>query len=551
MILFAYCAKEGFPPGGPEDRIPPEVVGTIPAVGQTHVDTETNVQVWFSEGIQSASALNSVFITPYPGEEVKISCRGSKITIDFPQSLKSDLTYVITLGTGIKDYRNNSMTVSYTLAFSTGETLDRGEISGKLYDVETATGVDIWAYSLDNNLDPNPILQKPDYVVQSSVNGEFKFSYLSPGIYRLYAVRDRISDRLYQPVEDEIGITYRDGFLLNDDSRNRDTLNFKMTREDTLSPSLTRAIPTHHNHLTLLFDEPLSDQFPLSPESFTIESEENKNDTLPIFQAYIDPLNRQRLHLSTDDQNPEKIYKITIQDLTDDHGNEVDTMYNEAFFAGSGASDTIPPLLLRSIPAAGDHSAPLDIQISFVFSEAMNPSQFTDGFSLSDTSNQFIQGLIRWISPAEVLYQPEKPLKSQMPYTIKLTGEKTMDLAGNAIADTLIQFQTLNQDTLSAIQGQIIDTAIEASGNIHILARQIENFEIAYTQILAEPEEYHFQSILPGLYLIECFRDQNDNGKFDYGKAFPYQPSERFVVYPDTVLVRSRWPNEGNDITLP
>ena len=101
-ILFSHCAKEGFPPGGPEDRTPPEVIRTIPAVGQTQVDRETTVQIWLSEGIQSSSALNSVFITPYPGDAVEISCRGSKITVKFPQPLRSNLTYVITLGTGIK-----------------------------------------------------------------------------------------------------------------------------------------------------------------------------------------------------------------------------------------------------------------------------------------------------------------------------------------------------------------------------------------------------------------------------------------------------------------
>ncbi len=550
-ILFIYCAKEGFPPGGPEDRIPPEVIHTIPTVGQTHVDTETHIEIWFSEGIQSASALNSVFITPYPGEDVKINCRGSKITIDFPQSLKSDLTYVITLGTGIQDYRNNSMTVSYTLAFSTGETLDRGEISGIVYDVETATGVDIWAYRLEENPDPNPILQKPDYVVQCSTEGEFRFSYLSPGIYRLYAIRDRISDRLYQRVEDEFGITYRDAFLSMDDSLNTDRLIFKMTREDTLGPSLTRAASTHRNHVTLLFDEPISYQSPINSNSFTIISEENANDTLSISQAYIDPLNRERLHILTDDQYAEKRYKITIHHLMDEHENPVDDLYNEAFFSGSGVSDTIPPILLQTMPSADDQSIPLNTQMSFIFSEAIELSQFAEGFSLSDSSNQIISGSIQWINPVQVLYQPDALLKSQTPYTIRLSGEKTMDLAGNAMADTVFQFQTLNQDTLSAILGHIIDDSSEEPGDIHIQASQIENTEIIYTQILTEPGEYHFSDVLPGQYIIECFRDRDGNGQFSYGDVFPYQPSERFVVYPDTVLIRSRWPNEGNDLILP
>lgn len=553
-FIFTHCAKEGFPPGGPEDRTPPEVVRTIPEVGETYVDTLASVQIWFSEGIQSVSALSSIFITPHPGENVKINCRGAKITITFPQPLKSDLTYVITLGTGIKDYRNNAMIASYTLAFSTGETLDRGEITGNIYGPTDATGIDVWAYRLDGNSDsdPNPILQEPDYIVQSGAKGKFRFSNLSSGAYRLFAIRDRISDRLYQPVADEIGLTYRDAFLSDDDSLVTDMLHFKMTREDTLGPSLIRAVLTHRNHVTLLFDESLSDdQAILSPDALTIVSKKDDTDTLFVDQIYNDPLNKQRLHILTHDQNPQKEYLVTVHALTDESGNPADTLYNETSFIGTEEPDTIPPVLLQTTPEKGDRMIPLDTQIKLTFSEAMDPSHFPEGFSLSDSSDQPIMGSIQWITPAEVYYQLDGPLMSQASYTIQLSGNPIRDLAGNSIADTLFQFQTLNQDTLSAILGNVSDTASKDSGDIFITARQIQNPQISYLQILTEPGQYHFEDILPGRYIIEAFRDRDGNEQFSYGRVSPYQPSERFVVYPDTTLVRSRWPNEGNNLILP
>jgi hypothetical protein len=113
MAFLLSCAKEGFPPGGPEDKTPPEVVRTIPESGNTMVDSETSVQVWFSEGIDSRSAADAVFITPFFDEEDrKINVRGRKISISFTESLDSNRTYVITLGTGIKDYRSNPLEVS-------------------------------------------------------------------------------------------------------------------------------------------------------------------------------------------------------------------------------------------------------------------------------------------------------------------------------------------------------------------------------------------------------------------------------------------------------
>ena len=58
-------------------------------------------------------------------------------------------------------------------------------------------------------------------------------------------------------------------------------------------------------------------------------------------------------------------------------------------------------------------------------------------------------------------------------------------------------------------------------------------------------------TLLPGHYFLDCFRDSDGNGRYSYGHTFPFVPAERFAVYPDTVVLRSRWPNEGNDIILP
>ena len=200
MSLFLACAKEGLPPGGPADNMPPTIVQTLPEQGAVGVDREVVVQVWFSEGIQPRNASDAVFISPHPGENVKIKWGSKKCFIRFLKPLEANRTIVITFGTGIQDYRNNAMKASYTMAFSTGDVLDEGEISGSVYGVLDASGIDVWAYHLKTDNDPNPSAVEPTYIVQCDKAGHFLFSHISPGKYRLFAVRDRISDRLYQPV---------------------------------------------------------------------------------------------------------------------------------------------------------------------------------------------------------------------------------------------------------------------------------------------------------------------------------------------------------------
>jgi hypothetical protein len=56
--------------------------------------------------------------------------------------------------------------------------------------------------------------------------------------------------------------------------------------------------------------------------------------------------------------------------------------------------------------------------------------------------------------------------------------------------------------------------------------------------------------MLPGSYTIELYRDEDGNGRFNYGGILPFQPAERFWIYPDTIKIRARWPNEGENIIL-
>ena len=549
-LSLLFCAKQGFPPGGPQDRTPPEVIRTVPVSGAIHVDPGIKVQIWFSEGVKPVSAKDAIFITPYPGEKVKYKFRGKKLTVSFPRLLEPDRTYVITLGTGIRDYRNNAMKASYTLAFSTGAVLDRGRIYGEVFGLKERSGIDVWAYRIADS-GPDPSSKEPEYIVQCGIEGDFTFSHISPGIYRLFAVKDKWSDRLYQPGEDEMGIPYRDMLLRIDQPEPTDSLFFKITLEDTSGPAFTRAVSRDRHHLMLYFDETvrlLKDQ---TSASITIISRKDSTDSLKVKSVYTDPVKPAILHMRTQIQDGDKVYAVKVHDLWDEAGNPVDTAFNQIHFSGSLYPDTTKPKLIKIAPKPNERNAVLDGAISMTFDDAMDSVCFKDGFLLSDTLLGPVKGSFLWTSPASITFLPESRLHSQTTYEVKLLGEGIMDLAGNALTDTLFLFRTMNKDTLSAILGSVFDPDSEAVGNIFLSARHAKNPNIFYTQMIQDPEEYRFENILPGNYLIECFRDRDGNGVYSFGKASPFQPAERFVVYKDTVKVRSRWPNDGNDLWLP
>jgi hypothetical protein len=58
-------------------------------------------------------------------------------------------------------------------------------------------------------------------------------------------------------------------------------------------------------------------------------------------------------------------------------------------------------------------------------------------------------------------------------------------------------------------------------------------------------KKFLFSQLDQGEYRLKAFQDDYNNGVYYSGKPFPYIPSERFAVFPDSIKVRARWPVEG------
>jgi len=545
ILIITSCAKQARPPGGPVDKTPPFVVQATPTPGALNVDTLTDVEVIFSEGINPSSAKDAIFITPFQGDNVRLHFRGRKIAVKFKNPLDLNRTYVITFGTGISDYRSNKMDSSFTLAFSTGPVLDNGEIHGRVADVGQQKGVDVWAYQIKVR-DPDPSLVSPDYIVQCSAGGSFKFNHISPGKYRVFAVKDRAADKLYQPVEDEIGVSFKDAVITRDSlSICRDIL-IKMAYADTAGPELVRAKAVNSTRVVFQFSEPVD----YSSGRILITPENRDNDSLSIRFLWQCRNQKQVLYAETDKQEKVK-YNVQISDIFDDFGNNIDTAFSSAVFSGSSGPDTISPEISITVPQPGEKDVNISTNIFTGFSEPVDTSGAQNSIVLCDTLGHTVHGTLEWLSSCEAIFKPLKSLSSNKIYLIEISGPPVKDIYGNFIADTTISFTTVNTDTLGEISGKIIDPEQNAEGKIFICARKINTPEREYSTSIDEPGDFRFLNVMPGKYKFFVFRDSDKNSTYTFGSPFPYEPSERFVTTLDTVVVKPRWRNEGNHIILP
>lgn len=551
LLFSSHCAVQVRPTGGPPDRTPPKIIKVTPENKATNVPLDQKVEFQFSESMNEKTLERAIFITPNPGERVKSKWKGDRLRIVFEDSLQENRTYVITLGTDLKDSHGNSLAQSYTLAFSTGDEISDGKISGQVYN-EPGRGILIWAYILDGGKQPNPTQESGDYVTQTDNQGKYALTNLSEGLYRVFAIQDKDNNRFFEPGFDGLGVPQKD-ILLTKENLTVNNVNFRIAIRDTVGPGLSSVSAQDNSHLTLQFDEELLPAGIENTENYSIRAKKSETDTLGVRLPYLNELDKREIALVTAPQRAKTEYQTTVNRIMDLSHNLIDAEYNSAEFSGSALPDTFRPRLVKTVPTEGARNIFLDSKIEFYFSEAIQQNSFESQFRFQDSLSQDVPGKFDWSTPASVTFKPEPSLQSLTTYHITVALDSIFDLAGNAIADSTLRlpFTTINKDTLSSISGEIIDPDSNATGPIILKASQNITKGQTYQIQLPEPGPYAFNNILPGVYRIEGFRDHDENGEYSYGQASPFQPSERFVVYPDSLKVRARWPNEGNDITFP
>jgi hypothetical protein len=549
LIFILSCAHQVGPQGGPPDKDPPEIISTYPAPYTLHFD-DKRIAIEFSESVEQRSVEESIFISPYVGD-LEFDWSGTEVELRFSENLRQNTTYVVNVGTDVKDLRNqNRMAQAFTLAFSTGDQIDRGAIQGRVYprlQGDDPQGVMVFAYLLEGvNADTvNPRTLKPDYITQAGKGGDFFFKHLAFGAYRIFAVKDQYRNLVYDPEADEFGIPFRDTRITATDTLVANVA-MRLGVEDTTKPRLIKVGTKDKNHIVAEFSEVL-DTSTVTASSFSIV------DTLAGTELAVKSVFPSSSKLSsftvvTSTQDSTKGYRLVVQSGKDLSGNQVHFSANRLGFTGSGMQDTVGLKLLDSSIRDSSGQAVLAPRISVYLSDATMQDSRVDVVKLVDSLGRQIPLSINWVNDATVEIQPQRNLASVVWHKLKLDIGKLKNWEGLPARDSLrtIRFETLDAELLSGIEGGVIDRDRMGTGKIIIRAESPGKKEaVVYTTTATTQGSFVLSEMKDGQYVLSAFRDANGNGKHDPGLPFPFIQSERFAVYPDTLKLRARWPLEG------
>ena len=546
-LLILGCASKGVVTGGPVDDIPPQIIETYPETRSLNVSRNVKVKLKFNENMNRGSVVKSIFISPTPEGKPEFVWKGYKnLEIRFTEELEEEKTYVVSIGSNAMDAHKISLDETYTLAFSTGNKIDNGSISGKLYGKYEIGNILVFAYLMEDSLNFAPDTLKPDYTTQLSNDGMFRFAYLSYGKYRLFAIEDNDKNREFNSTKDRIAISPLPDIIISETDTSSFTSFYKFSSVDMLKPKVLTIFPLDNSHLKFRTLEPLV--IPTSTDSIWISDSNSENIFYPT-SIYPDVEDKDIVHLHFVKQSSENEFDLYLGAFKDSSGNSMDSSSVLKSFVFSASLDSVPPKLLSVDKNSTSKFIYLHDRLKINFSEAVSEESKDSSLTILDADNENVPFVLNSVYSNVWEVYSEKGWASNETYLLHIDLEEVEDLAGNPAADSVwtMKFTTVNTDTFGIISGTIItDEGFDVP--LYVSAVPLKGRgRKAGTKVSAEGK-FRLEDILPGKYFLDIFADSDRNGTYSSGSLTPYLNAELYYQTPDTVSVRSRWETSGHTI---
>jgi hypothetical protein len=193
------CAKPGLPGGGPPDELPPQVLLTRPTDGQTGVDRSADIEIDFSEEMNRQTVERSFAVVPRI-ELRNFRWNGRTLVAEPEVDLPESTTVVVRVGENAQDGHGVTIASAHSFAFSTGDAIDRGVISGSVSSRgQPVASAVVWACRPPVVPDSLGVLNPCGYVSSSDTDGVFRITNVRPAAtpYTIVAFVDRDGDRRY------------------------------------------------------------------------------------------------------------------------------------------------------------------------------------------------------------------------------------------------------------------------------------------------------------------------------------------------------------------
>ncbi|WP_020569105.1 Ig-like domain-containing protein [Neolewinella persica] len=187
LFTLQNCATPSSPTGGERDTLGPVLI-----VEETTPNFQTNfkpeeIVLTFDEWVEQDQKHQIIISPPLElGEDNQPYLRRRSLVIPLKGlELRDSVTYVVNIGSAIKDLHEGNPTKNLRFVFATGPVLDSASVTGTLVEGFSGEPLDKATFTLYGNLaDTATTTENPTYFAQTDEQGQFTVYNIRPGRYR-------------------------------------------------------------------------------------------------------------------------------------------------------------------------------------------------------------------------------------------------------------------------------------------------------------------------------------------------------------------------------
>ncbi|GAA0872598.1 Ig-like domain-containing protein [Gangjinia marincola] len=523
MSLMVFnCAKRGNITGGPKDETPPKFIRATPPNYSINFDRE-DVRLYFDEYIKLKNAQRQIIISPPLDPKPDFSPLGiarKYAKIFFSDTLRENTTYTINFGYSIVDNNEENPLPFFKYVFSTGDYLDSLKVNGNILDAylnTPETFITVALYEVNEAYNDSLVYTDTPTYITNTLDSTTNFSIenIKEGTYKLIAFKDMNENYRFDPATDKIGF-----------------------REEPISlpgDSLDYTITLFQEELDLRIDRPkqVSNQhfvFPFygNPDSVVIEAISNM---------------------------PQGFESAVVRD------RETDTL--NYWFK--------PPVEMDSILFRVENANYLDTLV--IKPRTSNP----DSLQIQNLTGTTLA------LDKKITLSSNIPLARVNDSLIRIVDKDTIDIPfttklDNQLNELTLDFEPLedNRYQVDLLPGALIDFLENKTdslaysirtkkrsdyGTLNLTINNIDRYPVI-VQLTTDKgipvkevqsdaaNNFDFELIDPGTYLVRVIYDDNANGQWDTGSFLNARQAETILYDSKTFEVRANW-DVTESISLP
>ena len=517
-ILLSGCASIQQPQGGPRDLTPPKVVKMLPA-NETVNFTAKKVVIEFDEYFKLQNEFREFSISPELEKPPTLKTKQKSLEITFLDTLEENTTYTMNFGTAIADVNENNVIKNLSYVFSTGPELDSLSISGRVTNSLTGQPeLDALAFIFPINRDTLFGKGKPAIYTSTDSSGNYSLKNLRKGTYRLYALKEKNGDKIYQQNLDDVAFL-KDSIVLTD--KNLDNMNLKLFKEDASTLRVLERKLNPDGSISIAINQKLKspEVVVLEPSNLDVNKKikwSKNNDSLRVWLPQLD-------------------FDSTKISLTDE-GKLLQTL-----MFTRGKKDNYTRILTAKDNIEGRVLPPAR-HLKLTFNFPIESSDITK-ISLLEDSVARTNFTLEKDSTDFLTYYIKYPWKAKKSYDIKFQEGAFTAIFNTKNKEFNKTFELANKDDYGTLNVKI---TVPEKEKAYVLEIVNDKKAVVNTIAIKQDTTVSFSNYKEGEYAIRIIYDTNKNGIWDTGNVSLRANPEKIFNEPKELSIKANW--ERNEI---